>query len=491
MAVDQAHPMPATAAQAEPVGEGRKTWPVMVAAAVCPLLFLAFVWHFSYNALQFDDWSVVGFLDHPTLGRVWAQHGEPRIPATNLLFLLSNSVGHFDARLVILFSACALIGGYLLILACFRRYLLRPLSPLSVLAVGVVWFSLADTQNALWAFQVGWYMVLLFLGVVLSGLLLPQRWTRLGFGLAVAGAILGSLSWDTGFVLWPLGLIAIMWPAFRVTRRAVIWVVACLVMVGTYLIGYNPHSSSCQVFFGCVPKSPLSHPVDAIRYYLAVLGDIFPTSYFRIGSPENFFGKFTPPDPTRFELLGLALLLASAYVIIASVRRRRTSERVPLPLLLVLFGLVFVGLVTWGRLGEGISGATDSNRYAMASLVVVTGLLMFLWKNARPTVTGRVVIGVVAVFLAFQVVQSSIVGWSNASNTRSYLALSARTMVNASRIPPSIRSCELARFFVTATEVRTADRARLAEFAPDQAAHYLAIGPPPPERACLDQEKEP
>ena len=48
----------------------------------------------------------------------------------------------------------------------------------------------------------------------------------------------------------------------------------------------------------------------------------------------------------------------------------------PLPLLLIVFSLLFDVIVTIGRVGTGASGAVSNNRYNIANLILLTGVFL-------------------------------------------------------------------------------------------------------------------
>lgn len=457
-------------------------WPTILAAALCPLLYFAFVWHFSVDALQFDDWNFVNFLSHFTWHGLWSQYGQSRIPVPRLVFLAVAHTDHFDTRTVMFISALALIGAYVLILVCFQYYLRHPLGPLAVLSFGLVWFSLADTQNALWAANVGWYLVLLWLGVMMLALLLPHRQRNVWFGVAIAAAVVASLTESQGFVLWPLGLVALAWLS-RPLKLSVVWCASALVTTSVYLVGYDSHNNACNIIFSCRQVSLVGHPLQAMQFFVIVLGEIVPAPYSQNTAehPGSFLYLSSTSGGTRVELLGIALLLVGVYVVVASIRQRRSTEQVPLPLLLIGFAFLFDLTITWGRFGGGSTDALLSDRYSMVGLVFVSGLLIYAWRHVHPVGKGRVFAGVICMLLAIQVVGSITIGWTSATNTRVFLSDGARVVDNLERIPPASRACELDRDWVLLPGVR---RSGFAEFAPDQVRSNQALGPPPMIPSC-------
>ena len=114
-----------------------------------------------------DDWSVVPLVHaalhgHLALSQLWHQYYESRLVVGNLIEILFGFTNQLDERAILFFGAAVFIASYLCLLALVRKYLPRRLTPIPVLVVGVVWFSVADVANALYAFQVTWYLTVFF-----------------------------------------------------------------------------------------------------------------------------------------------------------------------------------------------------------------------------------------------------------------------------------------------------------------------------------------
>ncbi len=219
------------------VGPRRRLCSCIVPALVFLLAasYLLFVLAYSVDVPLGDDWGTVALI-HPALhghfqfGSFWLQHLESRIFFPNLIFLAVGYVDHFDLRTVVLLSALIHIGAFLLLLRLFRVYLGRPLTAVPVLLLGFVWFSVADSHNALWGFQIAWYIAL-FCFIAIPYLLLISPWPRnLNVAMAIAAAIVATFSALQGVIAWPEGFVLLLWatPWVRRTRaEAGIWLLMC------------------------------------------------------------------------------------------------------------------------------------------------------------------------------------------------------------------------------------------------------------------------
>jgi hypothetical protein len=243
----------------------------MVAACLTPVLYLLYVGHYAVNDFQFDDWSVIPLVHaalhgHLSLGKLWAQHTESRVFLANIFFVLFGLVDRFDTRWVIIFNAAIFIAAYALVLALFRRYIGRRLTPIPVLVIGLVWFSLADVQASLWAFQLTWYLVVFFFVVVLFALLVPRGHRMLWLAVALLAGLAASLSFLQGFIVWPLGAVCILW-CQPWTRRAFIeiaaWTGGILATSAVYFSSYH-FNSNCDRVTQCSPST--SRPRDEVAH---------------------------------------------------------------------------------------------------------------------------------------------------------------------------------------------------------------------------------
>ncbi len=467
----------------------------VTAAGVAPVLYLLFVNRYSVNSFNGDDWSVVLFVrpalnGHLRLSHLWSQYNESRLLVGNAVDVIFGFVDHLDLRAVIFFSAAVFIVSYVIVLALFRAYLRRPLTPLSVLVVGAVWFSVADVQNSLWAFQVSWYLTVFFVVSMLFALLVPEHHRTVWLTVGAVAALAGSFTTIQGFFCWPLGAICILWSrpgARRTVVEIVSWCAVVLSTVLLYLPGYNFNNNGCIPASSCSSSVAFHHPVTALRFLVALIGAVIP------GGILDFF---QPTHIVRFELVGAAILVVSLFIVIQSFRFRGSSERMPLPLLLITFSLVFDVTVTMGRSGTGPVGAASSNRYVMPNLILVVAILIYAWAHvplhrsgpSTSKVHASLAYGavlVLTVFLVVQVREATGFGLTNGSLQRSSMIESARLFVNLDRVPTDRRSCvvDSSLFFQPGAEplfdekLHGAAQGHLGQFQAIPYLYYRRLGP--------------
>jgi hypothetical protein len=471
---------------------------VAVAAGTPALLYVLYVLHYSLNVpWSLDDWSVIGIVNaavHGHLGMrvLWSQYGDRRLVVSRLLFAAFGVVDHLNEQSVILFSAGVYVVSFAFFLLIFRSYLGRKLTFLPVLVVSVVWFSVADYLNALWSFQLSWWLVLFFLIAVAYLLLLPRRHRNLCVGLAIAMAILGSFSDVQGFSVWPVGLVCLLWtrPWGRRTYLELgTWVVATLVTAAVYFRSYNFSNAQCFFRSQCSLSYELGHPILLAKGFVLLVGYVLPTGGSWISGP--LIGAH--------ELLGAAISIAAGYVVVKSIRERRLKVN-PLPSLLIIFGVLFDMLITESRIGDGITQLT-SDQYVMPNLLILLGIVSYACAHGpglRTTLglnDGRrwfriLGAGTFAAFVMAQCVLGTDYGIAAAIVRRQDIQVDARVLTNQHRIPSTEWPCYTADAvflwttpaavaFFWDSEIVVAKQDRLSLFQSRAELHlYRAEGPP-------------
>lgn len=345
----------------------------LVACAVPAVVYLGFVAHFAVNSIYWDEWNLVplvnaGLHSRLTLAMLWAPHNENRMAVPDLFFLLFARFDHFDTRTIMFAGAILSVLSYLLYLRVYRAWAGRPLRSGWIFVVGFVWFSFVDAGNALWGFQFAWFLVA-FLLMALLGVLAAERLTAWVVGGAALVAVAASFSSLQGLLLWPVGFACLLWRAEdrrTLLRFVPAWVVAGAAATGLYF-SHLPLGRAANG--GGSISYAVNHPGHVARYVLAAVGNVLPLSSASLFSDEVAGGV----------VLALALL-----ALIRTFRLPRRGTRVPLPLALVLFGLLFDVVAAFGRVSLGVPEALAS-RYTMANLLLVAGVFAAF---ARPGPSG-------------------------------------------------------------------------------------------------------
>lgn len=457
----------------------RNTLLTIAAASVAPAFYFWFIGRNAVNSFYADDWSVVPFVHSAlhgqlSLSQLWAQHTESRFVIGKFVDALFGFADHLDLRWVIIFSGAVFTVTYASLLFLVRKYLGKSLTPLVVLVIGATWFSVADVENSLWAFQVSWYLTVFFTVVMLCALLLPESRRTLWFVVALVLAIAASLSTVQGFLSWPIGAAWILWqPQSRRTRRELAaWICGALLTVAAYLPGYTfSAGNTCIPANQCTSTFELHHPLAVLGFFFTLLGNVIPGD-----ASDNHL---------LFVIVGVVLFATALFILVQSWRLRASSERLPLPALLIVFGLLFDLTITFGRGGTGPTGALVGNRFVMANLILVTGVLIYglahIPRRAAPVTSGRlrtlgryVAILAVAMFVVIQVTVSTHFGLTHGPSTRELRTGLARYYVNV------YRSCQGVPILrVPEPIARDAAEDQLGEYGPTAFRFFRELGPTP------------
>ena len=262
------------------------------------------------------------------------------------------------------------------------------------------------------------------------------------FAFAGIAGVSASLSDISGFLLWPVGAVCILWrsPIGRHQLHQLgVWLTTGFATLAAYLPGYRtlydtcvPHAPQCSETYG------VAHPVQFAKFFTLLVGNVVPSSLTR--------AQFIAAR----QVLGLVICCVAVVVIVQAVRHRKAGVS-PLPAVVVTFGLLFDLQITLGRVGFGVLGAVEgTDRYTMPNLLILFGIAMYglvrfrvrRAESARsqgPVVESIVVMSVLAAF----VFATTWFGIANGSEQRSSDRLIAREIVNLGEIPSSERPCYL------------------------------------------------
>jgi len=403
---------------------GRWLTVVGIASLVLPVVaYLVFIHHFAVNAIWSDQWADISLIRHAhdgtlSLSTLWAQHTSNRIFFPNLIVLVLASLTRFDVVTEEYLSAAFLTASAALLILTHRRR--APATPwLYYCPVVLLLFTFVGGNpyyggtNTLWGFTMGLYLVLLCLAGTLY-LLDRQELTTWAYVGALAAAVVGSYSATQGLLIWPAGLLLI-WLRRRPPSRLAVWVVAAVATTALFLVHYDAKAGMSQ------PGYLLSHPVESVKFLLFSIGD-------------NLFGQVvtSPPGPLDVVVGALVLVLAGWVVVRFGIRR---DEATPAPVgaVLVVYGLLFTGMVTASRAWQGFF---QTGRYETFEVLVWVGCYLAVVgrrTQREEAATDRGValakIGLL-VLIALQVLAGTPNGWRYAQADRTHQLQAADVTVH-------------------------------------------------------------
>ena len=324
---------------------------------------VAYFWmlhRYSLNVIVSDQLADLTVIDHSYThlfdwGSLWAQHNENRIFFPNLIVVVLAHTTRFNVQIEESLSGVMLVLSTALIIWSHKRR--SPATPwLYYTPVALLALSVVQYGNALWGFQMAWFLCLLALATTI---LLLDRFTLtwLCMSGAVAAAVIGSFSSLQGLLIWPAGLV-LLYHRRRSVPFAVTWIVAAVLSVAIYFYNFDATAGVPRhIYFW-------QYPLRTVKSYIFSVGDV-------IGVPQSFNG----PGNNAVLLLGVVILLLAGWTLVSYGLRRDEVGGAPIGVALICVGLIFAGTVTAGRIAFGYFAASQS-RYTTFDLLVPIGILL-------------------------------------------------------------------------------------------------------------------
>ncbi|MGD0392013.1 MAG: hypothetical protein ABSC41_05160 [Acidimicrobiales bacterium] len=320
-----------------------------------------FVGTYSVNVPTNDQWTDIPVIQdtwsHLDWSALWLPHNENRVFFPNIIVVVLAHTVHFNIRVEELLSAVMLTAATAMLIWAHKRR--SPSTPwLYYCPVAILALSFVQSGNALWGFQLAWYLVLLSLAaciVFLDRLSLG----RLACAAAVAAAVVGSFSSVQGLLIWPIGLI-LLYHRRRPWSYAIAWIICA---VATVLLYYHHFTNKAG---GRQPAFALHHPLTAIHYLLFLVGDIV-----------GLMRDAAHPGSSAVVLFGLVVVVLAVITVLVYGIRRDPSDGGPVGISLICFGLGFAVIVTQGRAFLGTVEASGS-RYTTFDLLILIGVYLTL-----------------------------------------------------------------------------------------------------------------
>ena len=352
-----------------------------VAGFALPVLaYFAFVNRYAVNVLLFDQWSDVALVEkafsgHLSLGDLWAQHNENRILFPNLIVLVLAHTTHLNIRTEEFMSAVLLVGSIFLIIRTHRRR--SPATPLIwYCPVAILMLSWAQFENALWGFQIAWYVVMICFAGTLA-VLDREHVSGPTLALGAAIAVIGSLSSLQGLLIWPAVLLLLLYRR-RSWKMLTAWVVGAVATVGLYY--YDFRSSQ----LGYSPINPFLHPAFEVKLFFFSLGNVTgkPLSVGLVFFPNHDHPLLGTASPWIIAF-GVVIFIAAVLAVTRTSLRDDTDKPEALGVSLIAFAFAFDGLTAIGRGLYGYAGVSAS-RYTTYTMLALVGSYLVVISRSSP-----------------------------------------------------------------------------------------------------------
>ena len=177
--------------------------------------------------------------------------------------------------------------------------------------------------------------------------------------------MIGSYSAIDGLVIWPAGLVVLLWKR-RPRAFVLTWLIATMATTGLYLYHFQYSAATAG---GGTSSYVLAHPLSAAKFFFFAVGDV-------MGRPLPQTAGTT--DPSIVGIGGAVFLLA--VVSLAIYGRRRRLSRSPVGPALICFGLLLAVFVTIGRAHLGLWAASQS-RFVTEDVLILVGCYLCLLER--------------------------------------------------------------------------------------------------------------
>ncbi len=367
----------------------RTPWLTILAVIGFALPVSAYLWfiqHYGVNVIWRDQWSDVNLiaLSHSgklSLAALWAPHNENRLLFPNLIMLGIAFGTHLNLFVEMYLSAVLLVGAIALLIITHRRR--SPSTPwLLYCPVAIVLLSFVQFEDTLSGFQICWYLVMAALALSLY-LLDRETLTWTAVVAAVAVGVVGSYSAFLGLLIWPVGLILLL---YRKRPRAFLFTWVSAAVVTAALFFYNLNVEAYGNSTGST-RASIEHPVVAIKFFFLALGDVIGS---RLPVPNPVGGPYASRSVNvAILLLGLVIFVLAVWALIRhGLRRDETSPR-PIGIALIVFGLLFAASTAFERAYSIGVWYVGTSRYTTFDLLVLIGTYLtlidggFSWTRYR------------------------------------------------------------------------------------------------------------
>lgn len=431
---------------------------IFIIVAISPAIILFYyITAFGVDVPYYDTWGNVPYIDQMMTGKfqissLFDSVGPHKSVTSMLTTILIVKLFHWDTRVYYLVGFCyQVLTGWILYKIYWRQSELMKHQHLRILGIVPVFlclFSLRQQENSLASWSISFYggaffSILTFYAVDKMKL----KW----FILAIFSGILGSLTFITGVLVWPIGLLELATKYrmdFKNDNKRFVWYLLVWIIFGVV--------SSITYFFGTdVPSSSaknLRSLILVIQRFFVTLGASLSIDKGVVASHAEWIA--VPIDGTISLITGI--IIFSILIMGLVLLWKKKDNNFSVLLAIILFGLGAVGMTAVGRIELGLQQAMSS-RYTTYSSIVVIGAylaiikagledkflyrLSFLIKEAIRVFTVVIIISsLVAIVTELYVGpfrKAFFVDW--ADNIKNYSSVSDDKLVNPHFSPQQIR----------------------------------------------------
>ncbi len=293
----------------------------------------------------------------------WRQHNEHRIIIPNIIL---TAVAYFTRWNLITENFLNLgvaIASFLIILRVLKTTGIefkQKSSCVLIFLVSLIWFSLVQSDNWLWGWEIEWFLNVL--GVSIVAYCLSQiKSQRSSFsirqlGLLLFGGIVAQYSLGNGTLIWPIVILILFYMRVPLKQITTVFITGAM----TTFFYYFHYTNNDKGFLKLVSHQPIIFA----RYFFTYLG-----------RPLNFEHNITP-------ILGLVIFTLFVGLSITLLVRRRELFNKLIPW--VYLGLYAIGsafITGLARISYGTTEAYVSRYTTISSLLLVSVVVMLYFSR--------------------------------------------------------------------------------------------------------------
>ena len=370
------------------------------------ILSIAYVHQFGVNVIFRDQWEMVskfGLLSAGTLSfwELWEPHNVHRFLFPRIAMLALGTITEWNSvaeMYLILLCLFVTLGVLWLAFGTGYRW-----GPLLFVPVAFMVFTLNQSENMLWGYQITFAFTQTFSVLALYLLHLSGRGGKWQFAVpvALASGIVAAFSAIQGLLVWPAGLLQILIsPLERRAKRvlAAAWSLTGIVVWVVFFVDYEPRGEATSSPFGL-----LTNPAAGAERFLSLLGN----SLF-LGNP--LFGQ------RAFALANGLLLVGLAVVGLRLVYKDRKLGRYSFWVSLLAFSFLVLLSITAGRNESQVM----AERFVTFSILVTISVyivLAKLWTERKTRITSAL-LGVLLMVVLLNIPLSYKMGIEEGAQTK-------------------------------------------------------------------------
>lgn len=234
---------------------------------------LAYIIHYGVNVPMWDDWAHIKFIQafytqSLNVRDLFEQYGEYRPFLSRVIIIVIALTTEYNIIAQLIVSWILRVATFGIIFHFYKEnFGASNISLARFLPIALLFFSLSQSESFLKADIIVYHLSIF--GVVLTLFFLSRLPRRKNlFGVALITALLTSLTFFSGLILWVVGLLYILYLPIEKKLKSVVWLLCGSVVWIAYFAYWipPPHTPPLQFY--------IPHLGDIFKFFIVLLGSI-------------------------------------------------------------------------------------------------------------------------------------------------------------------------------------------------------------------------